>query len=37
MSMNINLTVEIENAQVHPVEEYQDITLTVDGLNECDL
>ena len=22
---------------MHPVEEYQDIALTVDGLNECDL
>ena len=22
---------------MHPVEEYQDITLSVDGLNECDL
>ena len=22
---------------VHPFEEYQNITLTVDGLNECDL
>ena len=22
---------------MHPVEEYQDITLTVDGLNECEI